>query len=332
MRASPDARLALDRRRPSRYWRGLGGPWVLVAAVMATVLGTDAGGAQEGRHTVLDHILDTYVRNGLVYYRALGAERGSLDRYIASLDVSAAKLSGWTPAEQQAFWLNAYNVLVLRTVIDAYPIRTRSADYPDGSIRQIPGAFDRAGHRVGSRTLTLDGIEMMLLDTFGDARLALALGRGAVGSPRLRSEAFVAERLEAQLAEATAECATRISCARIDLAADAVELSPIIGWREAAFIRSFEPQAAGRWANRSAVERAAAAMVYPHVFDREQAVLERNTFRVTYGDFDWRLNDLGGRSPFPQIGLRRGQRPRGHSPSGPLSPLEPDLWKRAPSP
>jgi len=89
----------------------------LVAASLAALP------AQTDRHAVLDRVLDTYVRNGLVYYRALRAERSSLDRYVASLDVPAAQVSAWSPAEQQAFWLNAYNALVLRTVVDAYPIR-----------------------------------------------------------------------------------------------------------------------------------------------------------------------------------------------------------------
>ena len=50
--------------------------------------------------------------------------------------------------EQIAFWLNAYNALVLKTVIDHYPILGRSSDYPPKSIRQISGAFERLPHRV----------------------------------------------------------------------------------------------------------------------------------------------------------------------------------------
>jgi hypothetical protein len=253
---------------------------------------------QTDRHAVLDRVLDTYVRGGLVYYRALRAERSALDRYVASLDVPAARVASWTPEEQQAFWLNAYNAIVLRTVIDAYPIRTRSSEYPEGSVRQIPGAFDATRHRVGGRSLTLDALERFMLETFGDARLSLALGRGAVGSPRLRSEAFSAARLEAQLREVVAECATRLSCVQLDLAGDRLVVSPIVGWREEAFVVTFGPAAAGRWSDRSPIERAVAAMIYPHLFDREQQALERGTFRMEYGTFDWRLNDLTGSEEF----------------------------------
>ncbi len=263
-----------------------------LVALLITAASYAALPAQADRHVVFDRVLDTYVRNGLVYYRALRAERSSLDRYLASLNVPAAEVAGWPPAEQQAFWLNAYNALVLRTVIDAYPIRTRSSEYPEGSVRQVPGAFDAVTHRVGGRTLTLDGIEQMMLDTYGDARLSLALGRGAMGSPRLRSEAFAAGRLDAQLTDVVAECATRLSCVQVDIAGDRLVVSPIMGWREEAFVRAFGPIAAGRWPNRSPIERAIAAMVYPHLFNREQQLLERDSFRMEYGNFDWRLNEL----------------------------------------
>ena len=89
---------------------------------------------------------------------------------------------------------------MLRTVIDHYPIPARSPQYPARSIRQIPGAFERLTHRVAGRTLTLDQIEREVLPEFHDPRVFFALGRGAVGSGRLRSEAFVPVRLEEQLA------------------------------------------------------------------------------------------------------------------------------------
>ena len=249
--------------------------------------------AQGDLHAPLDRILDTYVRDGLVYYRALQIERAALDGYVASLNVPAKTLASWPAAAQQAFWVNAYNALVLRTVIDAYPIRGKAADFPPDSIRQIPGAFDRTTHRVGGESLTLDAIEAKIA-AFGDARLLLALGRGARGSPRLRSEAYRAERLDAQLDAVVKECATRAVCTHVDLASNTLLVTPVVGWHEAAFVKTF---AAGgeMWANRAPVERAVAAMIYPHLFAREREALALNTFRVEYRAFDWSLNLLGSR-------------------------------------
>src|SRR5262249_43382796 len=72
-------------------------------------------------HHSLDQILDVNVRDGLVYYRALRAERGRLDRYVASLNVPAATYDGWSREDKMAFWVNAYNAFVLQTIVDHYP-------------------------------------------------------------------------------------------------------------------------------------------------------------------------------------------------------------------
>src|SRR3954470_9055758 len=78
---------------------------------------TPAPGA-EILHRPLDQILDVYVRDGLVYYRALKSDRGRLDRYVASLNVPAATYTAWPRGQKMAFWVDAYNAFVLETVID----------------------------------------------------------------------------------------------------------------------------------------------------------------------------------------------------------------------
>ena len=79
-------------------------------------------------HRPFDEILDIYVRDGLVYYFALKQERGKFDRYVQALgEVGADTLKGWPRERQLAYWINAYNAFVLRTVIDDYPIRGKSA-------------------------------------------------------------------------------------------------------------------------------------------------------------------------------------------------------------
>ena len=242
---------------------------------------------------LFDQVLDTYVRDGLVYYRALRSERARLDRVVeefASVD------AGRLPREARlAFWVNAYNALVLRTVIDHYPIQGRLPDYPSQSLRQVPGAFDRLSHRVAGRAMTLDDIERGELAPFHDPRVYFALGRGAVDGGRLRSEAFSPERLEVQLTAVAAECVARAGCAQVDRAADTVTVSPVFSWREADFVAAYAGAAAPVFAGRSPVERAILAFLEPRLLVGEREQLGRNTFRLAYRDFDWTLNDLTGR-------------------------------------
>ena len=167
-----------------------------------------------------------------------------LDTYVASL--AGAAVAQQPRDEQLAFWLNAYNTLVLRTVIDHYPIQGRFAEYPSKSIRQIPGAFERLPHRVAGKTLTLDQIEQTVLPEFHDPRVYFALGRGAVGSGRLRSEAFAGAKLEVQLTEAANECITRTQCVHIDRETNKVEASAIFSWREKEFAAAYADKAPPR--------------------------------------------------------------------------------------
>src|SRR5438105_1864844 len=141
---------------PARTWR----PAVAGLLVIVIIHGAPiAPRAQDSdaRRKVYDELLDLNVRDGLVYYRVLKSERSRLDGYVTSL--AAVSLDSASRQEQIAFWLNAYNAIVLQTVVEHYPIAQRTRTYPANSIRQIPGAFETLTHRVAGRTLTLDQIE-----------------------------------------------------------------------------------------------------------------------------------------------------------------------------
>lgn len=241
----------------------------------------------------LDQVLDSYVRDGMVYYRALKAGRSRLDAYVGSL--ADASIASASHEEQLAFWLNGYNALVLRTVIDHYPISQRTRDYPAHSIRQIPGAFDRIEYRVARRRVTLDRIEQTILPEFHDPRVYLALGRGAVGSGRLRSEPFVGGALSRQLAEVAAECIGQSQCLDIDRGNNRVGASSIFSWRSKDFIAAYAGAAPALFAIRGPIERAVLAFAEPKLLAAEREFLARNQFSVVYKPFDWSLNDLTGR-------------------------------------
>jgi hypothetical protein len=265
---------------------------IFTTIVALALLGV-APRAQQSTLTGLDFILDTYVRDGYVYYRALKQDRRRLDGYLSQ--VAAADVAARPRDDQVAFWLNAYNALVLKTVIDHYPTPRRSQDYPAGSVRQTPGAFEKLTHRVAGRTLTLDQIEQTVLPTFGDPRLYFALGRGAVGGGRLRSEAFIASALERQLGEVASECVTRAECMQIDQSTNRLVASPIFSWREKEFVEAYAGKAPPLYQSRSPIERAILAFVQPKLLQTERDFLEKNMFELGYKPFDWTLNDLTGR-------------------------------------
>src|SRR5258706_12179722 len=117
----------------------------------------------EPLHQPYDQLLDSYNRDGILYYRAVKQDRAKLDRYIASLD-SREVISGlptWDKPHQIAFWINAYNALSLQTAVNHYP----------ANIHQVPGAFDQLKHVVAGKSLTLDSMENTILAAYNDPRI-----------------------------------------------------------------------------------------------------------------------------------------------------------------
>ena len=277
-------------------------PLVLALAICATAIltgvraqeFTPAPGA-EALHRPLDQILDVYVRDGLVYYRALKSERARLDRYVAALNVPAATYDGWSQNQKMAFWVDAYNAFVLTTVINHYPIHGRTSAFPASSIRQIPGAFDQTAWRAAGRSLTLDQIEKTVLPEFKEPRLFLALGRGAVGSGRLRSEAYTGERIGKQLDDIQHEFVNDRQMLQIDRLTNQMTVSPILSWREQDFIAAYDKNDPAV-AQRSPIERALVAFIRPTLLPLEKEFVQKNDFKVSFHEFDWRLNDLTGRN------------------------------------
>lgn len=266
---------------------------IVLVSFLVVVCSPSAARAQqapstaEALHRPYDQLLDMYVRDGLVYYRAVRSDRARLDRYVAALGaVSSATYEAWTREQQVAFWINAYNAFVLQGAASAYPPR-------GNSLRNIPGFFDKRPHRAAGRNVTLDDIENRILPEFRDPRVYFALGRGAMGSGRLKSEAYTAERLDEQLRNQTAEFLQQQRHVNMDQLAGELAVSPIIGWHEAEFVAAYgNGDVAPAVANRTPIERAVLTLIDPVLLPAERAWLEKGQFKVTYQDFDWALNEL----------------------------------------
>jgi len=67
-----------------------------------------------------------------------------------------------------------------------------------------------------------------------------------------------------------------------------------VGWHEEEFAGAYASAAGATFAGRSPIERAAVALVLPHLYPLERQFIEQNRFVVRYLDFDWTLNDLTG--------------------------------------
>lgn len=163
--------------------------------------------------------LGEHVKNGKVAYAEINKDQSNLDEVLKiakgiSVEVSDAK-------NYQAFWINAYNLSVIKGVIDNYPTK---------SPLDNEGFFDKITYSLGGKQITLNDIEHKLLRAkYKDARFHFVLVCGALGCPPLIDMAYMPNTLDAQLEEQT-KLALNGSFLKVNAKKKRVEASEIMKW------------------------------------------------------------------------------------------------------
>jgi hypothetical protein len=152
------------------------------------------------RHDAWAKFLSAYVEisadgiNRVRYAQVTNVDRELLGGYIDAL--TGLAISTYNRAEQRAYWINLYNALTLKVVLDRYPV---------GSIRDIdisPGLFSIGpwGKKlitVEAQELSLNDIEHRILrPIWNDPRIHYAVNCASIGCPNLMPLAFTAENSE----------------------------------------------------------------------------------------------------------------------------------------
>ncbi len=134
-------------------------------------------------------------------YGAVRAEdRVRLNNYLTRMQ--AVELSKLNRDEQEAFWINLYNALVTKIVLDNYPIDSiLDVDLSDDPLRRGPWTARLV--TVEGRELSLDNIAHNILrPIWKDERLIYALSCGALGCPEPIPTVFAADTTDLLLEQA----------------------------------------------------------------------------------------------------------------------------------
>ncbi|NEZ55779.1 DUF547 domain-containing protein [Adonisia turfae] len=239
--------------------------------------------AQGVDYTLYDDVLSTYVDDsGWVNYADLQQSRQALDTFNNGLaTVDDATLSSWSEEEQIAFWINAYNSLTLKSIVDQTPLKP--------SIKDITGVWRLRKHPINEKEKTLNNIEHDVLRVdFDEPRLHAAIVCAAISCPPLRNEAFTGENLDAQLDEQVEQWLARPDGLKIDKAAGEVKVSKIFSWFGGDWIPSYGVDSGF---TGSKEERAVLNFISQYVSDEDRAYLEAGDYQVSYFDYDWTLNN-----------------------------------------
>lgn len=207
--------------------------------------------------------LQKNVKNGRVNYAPLknDAQLKSLIQTIAKAD-----LKGASDATKQAFYINAYNLLVINQAAQRYPLQ---------SVQDIPGFFDRKKNTVGGKSLTLNKLEKdYLLKPYKDARFHFVLVCGALGCPPITNFAYTPEKLEKQLEQQTKLALNDNNFIKVN--GNKAELSQIFKWYTGDFGGS--TKSILRFINKYRTNKIPASA------------------RVSYYNYSWNLNDTANRT------------------------------------
>ncbi len=179
--------------------------------------------AGEGKHHVFHKLLKAHVKEGLVDYARFN--RSDLDKYLVS--IANTKVDQMNRKEQLAFYINAYNAIVIRQVLTVY---NSIKDNPKGVLSSSK-FFDQKNYSVAGQKISLNYLENQIVrPQFKEPRIHFALVCGALGCPILFSKAHTKDNLEALLNEGAARYLRSKAGLQIDDAKKTIRISQIFEW------------------------------------------------------------------------------------------------------
>ncbi len=207
-----------------------------------------------------DTFFGKHVENGRVSYTDIKKDTKELDELLSlAKNISIAKSDAKT---YQAFWINGYNLTVIKSIIDNYPIK---------SPLDKAGFFDKIKHDIGGKSITLNDIENKLLrGNFGEeSRFHFVLVCAGLGCPPIINKAYKPGALESQLQEQTVKALNDKKFIRVNK--NKVQISQIFEWYKGDFTQN----------GMSLVD-------YINKYKTEKLPAKA---RVSYYQYDWTLNE-----------------------------------------
>ncbi|MCC7429674.1 DUF547 domain-containing protein [bacterium] len=217
-------------------------------------------------HSKFHTILQKYVKNGFVSYKALLETKTDLAifrSYLTELEkTETAKLN---QNEKLAFWINVYNAYTIELILQNYPVK---------SIKKIgtllKGPWDQEIVKVGGKKFTLNHVEHEILrKEFKEPRIHFAIVCASISCPNLLPKAFNSENTQILLDEAGKNFINDEAKNKYDKAKNTLYASAIFDWFSEDFKNS--GGVVGVWNNYSKTK------------------LEKP--EIKFLDYDWNLNE-----------------------------------------
>ena len=265
---------------------------ILVFLLAASALVAGPAAAQfDHSHAAFTALLKKHVvlvnggRASQVRYAGLAQDRAALKAYLDAVSrVGEAEFRGWTKPQQLAFLINAYNGYTLELILQRYPNLKSIRDFgwlPFNSI------WKKKWFALFGRETSLDGIEHDMIrapGVYDDPRIHFAVNCASIGCPMLREEAYVADRLDAQLDQQVERFLGDRRRNRVNAAGE-LEVSRIFDWYKGDFnkgLRGIPSSEAffARYAQQLADQ------------PDQRKIVSDGKAPIRFLEYDWSLNDV----------------------------------------
>ncbi len=235
-----------------------------LSALLLIVSLSMAASATDNFHGEFDAILRAQVSNGAVNYPGIGAD----GRFLAYVSRLAEPLpDGLTREQRLAFYINAYNALAIKGILDGHSPASLLGRYK---------FFKRIRYKLDGGEINLFDLERKVIIPMGEPRIHFALVCASHSCPPLRSEAYIDSRLDEQLDEQARLFLRDNSKNRFDGDSQTAYLSKIFDW----YADDFEVSA-------GSVQQYVAQYLPD---SRLVKALKADAYKVKYLRYDWSLN------------------------------------------
>jgi len=177
-----------------------------------------------------EHLLQNYVHPGekndtalnLVDYQALAVDKAWASLLTRLADFDPKQLA--SSEEKLAFWINAYNILAIKVVLDHWPLQSiRDAGSFFSPVWKEPAGI------VGGEMRSLNEVEHQILRPMGEPRIHFAIVCASVSCPDLKTTPYRAATLNRQLHDQAERFITQ-STKGVQIQSNNIHISKIFDW------------------------------------------------------------------------------------------------------
>jgi len=212
---------------------------------------------------LFDDVLSPHIENGFVYYDRIDKEK--LTTLVEAIGNYKTDLNN--KDETLAFYINAYNALAAKGIVDGSGPHSLFSRYT---------FFKGNTYLVAGTEMNLDTLEHKIIRPLNEPRVHFALVCAAASCPPLRNEAYRTSVLDQQLTDQAITFINNTENNNFDISKKQSNLSSIFKWFKEDFLLESDSlnQYVAKFIKNEALK----------------AALINSEFKIKFNKYDWSLN------------------------------------------